>query len=81
MTMRHAAGGAGSIEEPDKTLDEPVGTEERTDRTHDGPEGGAPAAITGTSLAGPTGGTVGAMADGSLTPVDGDSDHPTDERS
>lgn len=78
MTMRHAAGGAGQIDEPGKTLDEPVESEGRTDRTQD-PGGGAPAAISGTSLAGPTGGTVGAMADGSLSPTD--DDETTQQRS
>jgi hypothetical protein len=57
MTMRNAAGGAGQVDEPPREGD---------DHTDDGPDGGAAAAIKGTSLAGPTAGTVGAMADGSL---------------
>ena len=65
MTMRQAAGGSGQVDEPALEPEEQLQAETRLDRAA-GPDGGAAAAIKGTSLAGPTGGTVGAMADGWL---------------
>jgi hypothetical protein len=79
MTMRHAAGGAGDLDEPKRTPDEGVDAEGRLD-ADDGPDGGVAAAIKGTSLAGPTGGTVVAVTDGSLgSTVDPDPDRTAHE--
>ena len=79
MTMRHAAGGAGDLDEPKRTPDEGVDAEGRLD-ADDGPDGGVEAAIKGTSLAGPSGGTVVAVTDGSLgSTVDPDPDRTAHE--
>ena len=81
MTMRHAAGGAGEVEEPKRSPDEDLRSEGR--EPDDGPDGGAAPVIKGASLAGPTGGTVVAAMDGSLgSTVDPDPDrtaHEADE--
>jgi len=63
MTMRHAAGGAGNV-------DEPIWKDEETAK-EDAPEttageisrtGAVPGAIAGASAVGPTGGIIGAAA-------------------
>ena len=79
MTMRQAAGGAGNIDDPKRTTDEGLDAEQGRDRD-DGPDGGAAPVIKGTSLAGPTGGTVVAVTDGSLgSTVDPDPDRTAHE--
>ena len=79
MTMRHAAGGAGDIDDPNRTTDEEL-VEEGQKASDDGPDAAAPAVIKGTSLAGPTGGTVVAATDGSLDPaLDPDPDRTAHE--
>lgn len=79
MTMRQAAGGAGNLDEPNSATDETLEAEGRLD-ADDGPDGGVAPVIKGTSLAGPTGGTVVAAADGSLgQTVDADPDRTAHE--
>ena len=82
MTMRHAAGGAGDLDDRKRSPEDDLQAEGRPDRD-DGPDGGAPPVIKGTSLAGPTGGTIVAATDGSLDPtMDPDPDrtfHEEDE--
>jgi hypothetical protein len=69
MTMRHAAGGAGNIDEPERAedpiwKDDAASGEERPETS--GAEisrtGAVPGAIAGASAVGPTGGIIGAAA-------------------
>jgi hypothetical protein len=63
MTMRHAAGGAGNVDEPiwkdeeNSKEDAPETTAGEISRT-----GAVPGAIAGASAVGPTGGIIGAAA-------------------
>ena len=83
MTMRHAAGGAGDVDGRERTTEDALEAEGRPE-PDDGPDGGVAPVIKGTSLAGPTGGTVVAATDGSLEPtIDADPDrtaHEVEER-
>ena len=69
MTMRHAAGGAGSVDEPERE-DSPIwkhdeaSDPERPENTaaEISRTGAVPGAIAGASAVGPTGGIIGATA-------------------
>ena len=78
MTMRQAAGGAGDLDEPKRTTEDGLEPEGRDSDA--GPESGAAPAIKGTSLGGPTGGTVVGASEGSLgTMADRDPDRTAHE--